>query len=385
MRRRGAVVLVVASLLVGCGGTAGPDSEPVDDPAVGGAALGILEPGVTVAEDAPSTEVAPEAFRTGEDGEVLADGDLVLTDPTGFAEVRWFDGALARIDRDTLFAVTTLDTEAGTPVVEVTLETGRVWNRLRPDSAVYTVRTDVGTAAVRGTAFVVTCDGTCTFGVAEGALSVITITGAAVELRPGEQVTVHETGEPGAVEPLEVDDFVVTNAEQDEGEGFAPLAPDGTPVGDGDGDGSEADLAAAGMDGTYDIAFVVAEDSNERGQPPGTELPRSWTFEQDCDTGPCSGDLVLGPGLTIPFTWTGNSFTASYLDRVSVPTEACPDGGFLEDFALTIVPTAAELVDGASVVAAADAEWVGVFDPIEGCWPPGLDVQVSRGPAVRRG
>ncbi len=207
----------------------------------------MVEPGVDVADE-PADPVAA-TFRTGEDGERLGTGDVVQTDATGFAEVAWFEGALARVDAGTTYALVDLDVTPGAATVVTDLQVGRVWNRLRDaPGTTYEVRTAVGTAAVRGTAFSVACatSTSCTFVVLEGTVEVATPDGATIVLGAGEEVTLTDDGGVPQVAPTDRDDaWVLRNAELDVGAGFAPLAEAGD------------DGGAAGTDGTDDEAETL--------------------------------------------------------------------------------------------------------------------------------
>ena len=240
-QRCSAVALAVALVATACGG-GDPVADDGVDAVVGDVAddqddgsataeLGILAAGVDVADE--PDDPAAAAFRTGEDGEGLAVRDLVRTDTSGFAEVRWFDGALARVDADTTYALVELDTTPGAATVVTDLDVGRIWNRLRADEVdAYEVTTDVGTAAVRGTAFWVQClTAGCTFAVLEGTVLVVAGDGAEVELTAGQQVTVDADGVPGDVEATDVEDpWVVRNDELDQGVGFEPLPQPDAPA-----------------------------------------------------------------------------------------------------------------------------------------------------------
>lgn len=394
-RRRLAGVAVVTSLLLAaCGGTDGGETTDGDevteaeqaadgDQSVDGgaasegpAALTIIEPGVDVADEPADVDVAE--FRTGEDGESLAVADLVRTDRAGFAEVRWTEGALARIDVDTLFEVTELDLSTGRPKVSTRLEVGRVWNRLAEDSADYEVATDVGTAAVRGTGFLVSCDENCTFGLVEGVLAVTTSLGIEVELRPGEQVDVDTDGRPAGIEPFDYDDAWVQENLRRDGEAGFPAVERVTP----NGDGGRTQTARGRLDGTYQFSFTVQDSTQSELE--GQQVDRTWVYFPDCAEGPCGGDWDPGDGNREPFEWTGSGYTTSWVDR---PAGACPDGSprWEEDFVLTITPTA---VDDAGLVSELDARWVSTLTPLpeaveSGCDPGQGDVdQVLVGSAV---
>lgn len=241
MRRLVVVTAVFGLALGGCGGDADDpaaadgDAATTDAPAGGGedaAQLGVLEPGVDVADE--PEDLSSAVFRAGEDDEPLVVRDVVRTDDSGFAEIRWFEGALARVDADTTYALTVLDTTPRAAAVETELEVGRIWNRLRADEVErYEVVTDVGTAAVRGTAFWVDCDASgCTFAVLEGEVVVTTADDEEVVLGAGQQATIGGAGVgAGPVGPTDATDpWVLTNAELDESAGFDPLPETGPAV-----------------------------------------------------------------------------------------------------------------------------------------------------------
>lgn len=213
-RSVGAVVLLALVATACGGGDGGGGTDPV---------LGIISPGVDVADEPASADGAE--FRTGEDGEALVVADVVRTDTAGFAEVTWADLAVTRVDTDSVFVVTEVATGADGPQVTARLDVGRVWNRLDADAVDgFEVETDVATAAVRGTAFTVDCQGQCTFAALEGTIVVTTIAGIVVELRPGEAVTVDTDGEVSPIQAAPQDAWVSENLQRDTEAGFAEVA-----------------------------------------------------------------------------------------------------------------------------------------------------------------
>lgn len=385
---RTVVALGLALVLSACAGLLGDD-------AAGGAvawddapaSLGVIAPGVDVADE--PADVVAATFRPGEDGEPLVVSDLVRTDSAGFAEVRWVEGALARLDVDTVLEVTALDLETGQPSISTRLEVGRVWNRLESGVTDYEVTTDVGTAAVRGTGFLVSCTPLCTFGVAEGVLELETVLGVGIELQPGEQITVDADGQPGTVEPFDSDDpWVQDNLQRDEDLGFPAV----TGTFDPDG-GDRPQLATARMEGAYTFETTVVERSD--GAATGTENQIPITFSPECPAGPCSGSADRGEGRVDRFVWTGNGYALTYLRRPNDDIGACADGSasLLEDFVATFTPTEAEEVDGVLVVTAADVRLETVFTPVaaadlpSGCEPPITEAvtALSTGTGARSG
>lgn len=365
--RTAVAVLAVLVAVAGCGGSEDPGGsggEAARDWPAGLAALGILEAGVDVADEPADIDGA--VFRTGEDGEELAASDVVRTDASGLAEVRWFEGALARIDTDTLLEITELDVTTGQPRVSAHLDVGRVWSRLDSGSADYAVATDVGTAAVRGTGFLVSCTTTCSFGVAEGVLDLRTSLGVTIELQPGEQVTVDQDGQPGEIEPFDIDDpWVQENLQRDETLGFPGV------TGSFDEDGSERpQLASSRLEGDYSFSFTM-QDSSEPSLV-GQEVDRTWRFTPDCDSGPCGGGFEPGDGGTEPFVWTGTGYAATWIDR---PAGECPDGSarWLEDLAITVTPAAFDTVDGRDVATEVEATWESTLTPTPKAVESGCD------------
>lgn len=364
VRRTAVAVLLALVTLAGCGGPDEGASAPGREWPDGLAALGVLEAGVDVADEPAAVDGA--AFRTGEDGEELAASDLVRTDASGFAEVRWVEGALARIDVDTLFEITELDLTTGQPRVSAHLGVGRVWSRLDSGSADYAVATDVGTAAVRGTGFLVSCTTTCTFGVAEGVLDLRTSLGVQIELQPGEQVVVDQDGQPGTIEPFDLDDpWVQENLRRDEEFGFPAV----TGTFDEDGD-ERPQLASSRLEGDYSFNFTMQESSES--SLVGQQVDRTWRFTPDCDSGPCGGGFEPGDGGTEPFVWTGTGYAATWIDR---PAGTCPDGStrWLEDLAIIVTPVAFDVVDGRDVASEVEATWESTLTPTPEALESGCD------------
>ena len=183
----GVVVATTMALLV----TAGPAT------ARGTASLAVLEGSVTV-ED-------PQGTHDGQNGETLEEGDLVRTGVDGRAEIRYFDGSVTRLDRETEFEVTDLEMleETGGKQVEGTQTSGRTFSRvvkLTDSESRFEVATPTATASVRGTIFDTRYlpDGGSVVWVLEGAV--------AVQGTDDRLVTVH------AFEGVRVDGDGTTNA-----------------------------------------------------------------------------------------------------------------------------------------------------------------------------
>lgn len=204
-RRWAALLASMAVLATACSGGE-PEVERrlgllADEPV---ASLVVLQTLVEVG-DVPDPEAA---FATGVTGQDLIVGEFVRTGNPGFAEINFVDGSQTRIDRNSVFAVTTLDGDASNLDVVVQLDVGRAWNNVNEERAGdggYAVETPVGTAAVRGTQFDVDCrdpEGTgCVFTVITGEVEITTSSGQTVDLvEPQTRVTVAPDGTPGEIE-----------------------------------------------------------------------------------------------------------------------------------------------------------------------------------------
>jgi FecR protein len=106
-------------------------------------------------------------FKPAKNGQTLHVGDTVQTDATGQAEIDYADTAYTRLDVNTTFTIKKLTDSQGNRQVEGSLDVGRTYNRTAALTQSQTFQQDGGgaTAAVAGTAFVVTCTSatTCTF------------------------------------------------------------------------------------------------------------------------------------------------------------------------------------------------------------------------------
>jgi HYR domain/FecR protein len=106
-------------------------------------------------------------FKPAKNGQSLHVGDTVQTDATGQAEIDYADTAYTRLDVNTTFTIKKLTDSQGNRQVEGSLDVGRTYNRTAALTQSQTFQQDAGgaTAAVAGTAFVVTCTSatSCTF------------------------------------------------------------------------------------------------------------------------------------------------------------------------------------------------------------------------------
>jgi hypothetical protein len=162
-----------------------------------------------------SAHVPPRFVPVRRTAKVVAGGS-VQTDATGFAEVHYPDGSLARLGTNTTFTIVA----ANTTTTKTKFVSGEVWNEVKKSSGStthYDVATPNATAAVRGTAFGVVCSNQhgCTFGVVNGTVVVTAAAGGAVTITAGEQVEVSPTGTLGQPAPLVLTPWIEQNQYQD--------------------------------------------------------------------------------------------------------------------------------------------------------------------------
>lgn len=217
-------VLVLPLLLCACATAVTGGEGPGDSLA----ALSVID---TRADVRPLTA---EVFAEAEDAQPLDVGDTVRTNASGFAEVQYADGSLTRLGAATVLQVVALDGDVTVPEIEVDLDVGRVWNRVNTvtgERGRFEVGTDVGTAAVRGTAFAIECtdEPVCTFTVTEGRIVVTTLDGTVIEIGAGEVVT------------LGRDASDTTGGTTGDGGGDSDGGGDGGDGGDGDGTGGDGE------------------------------------------------------------------------------------------------------------------------------------------------
>ncbi len=146
---------------------------------------------------ADQVEVRPSGlaeWAPGVDEQALVEGDGIRTDGDGFAELLYLDGSRTRLGATTQFELVSLDGDALAPVITTRLDVGRTWHRVQKvtgERGGYEVETAVGTAAVRGTVFIVECDlrPVCTFSVVEGTVVVTTPDGRELVVNEDEELT----------------------------------------------------------------------------------------------------------------------------------------------------------------------------------------------------
>ncbi|HEX5586032.1 MAG TPA: FecR family protein [Acidimicrobiia bacterium] len=115
--------------------------------------LKITDENVTVKQKGASDFVAAK------EGQALKQGDTIKTDANGRAEIDYTDGSLTRLAGSTVFTISKLTNERGGRQTQGTLSVGETWNRAAKvsETGSFEVKAGGTTAAVEGTAFVVSC------------------------------------------------------------------------------------------------------------------------------------------------------------------------------------------------------------------------------------
>ena len=141
------VVTIVLTLVVAAGASAGATSTTTL------ATLKIMHDGVAIKHKGQSS------FDAAKEGEAIRQGDRIKTDATGKAEIDYTDGSLTRLSTSTVYTISKLTNDRGGRQTQGTLSVGETWNRAAKvsETGSFAVKAGGTTAAVEGTAFVVSC------------------------------------------------------------------------------------------------------------------------------------------------------------------------------------------------------------------------------------
>jgi hypothetical protein len=290
------VALSCALLSAACGGAPSAEvggTSADDGPAATAATVEVIEVLVERGEQ--------EAFQEAATGDTLEEGDVVRTDPIGFAAIDYIDGSLARLGPSSTLTVVALADQAGPVDTRVDLDAGRLWSRVEDvteSEGRYEVGTPVGVAAVRGTVFDVSClPDRCTFSVFEGAVDVTLPDGTVIRIEEGRSLEVVAGVDPG--DPLD-------------------LPADGAPpdpwVGDNRARDSQRDLEAAG--GATTVTVAGNDNPWLAGMPDGTQT-RGDNVPEHAPTE--VGGLELTAGQELMFVATGATSNGGAADPPGTP------------------------------------------------------------------
>ena len=157
-RRNSRALRGLAALLVAVGGVAlvGGELAHAADQSTSKSVLANLKVQATGVEIKVK---GATSYTAAKDGQALKQGDALKTDATGRAEISYTDGSLTRLGESTEFAITKLTDKKGARQTQGTLTVGSTWNRAAKvsESGSFEIKAGGATAAVEGTAFVVSC------------------------------------------------------------------------------------------------------------------------------------------------------------------------------------------------------------------------------------
>ncbi|KQQ95448.1 hypothetical protein ASF62_02670 [Leifsonia sp. Leaf325] len=326
------VAAAAATILLLAGCTSGPT-----------AAATMLEKAVSIQPS--SGDPKPVATATS-----VAVGETVKADKAGLSEVVFADKSYTRVGPSSELTIVELSTAEAQRTV-TSLDVGESWHRVKKltaEDGTYQVKTPVGTASVRGTAFAVTCDSDteCKFTVIEGQVSVKDKEGTEYTIDPFEQLTIPGDVLPFPIDAVKGDKWIMKNLELD-GVQLAEVA---------EAAGTEDWQAATA--GGWHLVYTVVSDTYSRGQDAiGVVNETDWTMNYgDCtDTG-CTASVTSSGGTDFDVVINGEGMTWSNKAEaqcVNLETgEMKAEYGFDQAVTTTLTPTTVETVDGVPTVTA---------------------------------
>lgn len=343
-RRVGVIACMAALVAAGCGddttnssdgdgGSSGSGSEAVS------ATLAIITTDI-------DTDTG-DGFTDATEGEELVVGDRARTDTTGFAELTYHDGSWMRIESEATLTIDDLaDTDDG-QTVATSIDTGEAWNRVaeltEPDDD-YTLDTPVATAAVRGTAFAVDCDGdtACTFSVIDGEVLITPDLGDPVTLTAGQTLTITADQQPPppdepGIDALTEQPFIAKNLELDDARADNDgTDDDDTGTNDNDADDDTGEETGSG-DGSIAGSYVglqtfrtveYAPDAIVTSDHPGVgdDSPMEFKLTGPCEDGDSCELVLTSPGAPtdpLPLDLSGGRASGSTVVTRTTPVPPC--------------------------------------------------------------
>jgi hypothetical protein len=270
-------------------------------------------------------------------------GDVVETDAKGQAQVVFADGSLARLGASTKLTVTELST-AELQRSAMTLDVGETWHRVQKlvaEDPLYAVKTPVGVASVKGTAFGVTCtpEKVCTITVVEGIVEFTTKDGTVVTIEPFQRLVVPaaDGGTPAAtalpIDAMLTDPWLSANIDEDS----VPL---------------DAPSSSASLAGDWKLEVTVVSTDGRQGYAVGDVEKRDWNLAPtECDGATCTTTMTSSSGNSWPLTYDGEDLVFSDTSTVSCvnldnPEEIRDPDGFDDTFTWRLKVTETKVIDG---------------------------------------
>lgn len=152
-----------------------------------------------IRDDAISVKHGSSDFFAAQEGEDLRSGDEIRSDPSGQAQIEFFDSSVVRVDGDTHLVLREVSDDTGTRDVVLQVVAGRTWNRVSDqtsDRDRFEVRLPNAVARVRGTTFMVDCrqQDTCYVLGFDGTTELESVTGTQENVEDGDCVRVAADG-----------------------------------------------------------------------------------------------------------------------------------------------------------------------------------------------
>ena len=181
------------------------------------------------------------------------------TDPTGFAEIGFTDGSLARVENNAQFVLTALAHQDAVTQTHTQLLNGDSWHHVQPladQGDLYQVDTPVASATVRGTQFAINCTNgtTCTYAVVEGTIALQLPDGTTITLTAGQKITLIKDLPPPKIDTpgipqLQQDPWIAQNLALD--------APDNPPS---TGEGQWVSASISTEPNNYETTIATSSD-----------------------------------------------------------------------------------------------------------------------------
>jgi hypothetical protein len=152
-----------------------------------------------IRQDAMQVKHGSSDFSAALEGDDLGTGDEVRSDPSGQAQIEFFDGSVVRMDGDThLVLRNVVDRTEGREIL-LGMEAGRTWNRVAELTSTqdrYELRLPNATVNVRGTTFLADCrtQQVCYVVGFDGTSEVTSSTGVKRSVNDGDCIRATDTG-----------------------------------------------------------------------------------------------------------------------------------------------------------------------------------------------
>jgi ferric-dicitrate binding protein FerR (iron transport regulator) len=152
-----------------------------------------------IRQDAVATKHGSSDFSAALEGEDLGSGDEVRSDPSGQAQVEFFDGSIVRLDGDTHVTLREIEDRTQGRQILLAMGAGRTWNRVAELTSTedrYELRLPNATVNVQGTTFLADCRSQqeCYVVGFDGTSEVTSVTGVKRTVRDGDCIKTSGAG-----------------------------------------------------------------------------------------------------------------------------------------------------------------------------------------------